>query len=469
MRSRTGFTLIELMVAMALTLFIMVILSQAFVLALTTFSGLKGIGDMQLNLRSAATIIRSDLGNYHFDGSRRVSDPDIAINPPRQGFFMVYQGKPSYEVNGANRISVWPNTCEGLDTEGVYSYVSVNHVLYFTTRLLGNSYEDFYRTPLGAANGLTFLNLTPLGVNPQAAADSTLTPIINQPNVSQTFASAWAEIYYCLMQTGSTAEPDNPGSTLGTPLYGLYRVMYVVPTDTLLINTKIPPFGAAAVNDFTGVSHGPALVGNPAHIDFFTPDDLANAQQPLFTTVGPNTKTPTNLRATRSLPMVPTPQPQYVTLFPKLPPTLKWVAAPAGGTLTNSIKPIQIFGDPTGLAAPRNALQVLPNVLSFNLQVMPKPDARFTTFPYFTDPEPQLGSANTIVADPGSGDPQINTPRLYDTGNYYDAKTFAPITAPTARYPYSNYPYPVMAIQITLRVWDTRSQQARQVTIVQDL
>lgn len=45
-----GFTLIELMVAMALTLFIMTILSQAFTLAIDTFSALKGIGDMQVNL-----------------------------------------------------------------------------------------------------------------------------------------------------------------------------------------------------------------------------------------------------------------------------------------------------------------------------------------------------------------------------------------------------------------------------------
>ena len=52
-RARPGFTLIELMVALALTLFIMVILSQAFILSLDAFSGMKGIGDMQQNLRTA--------------------------------------------------------------------------------------------------------------------------------------------------------------------------------------------------------------------------------------------------------------------------------------------------------------------------------------------------------------------------------------------------------------------------------
>src|SRR5688572_22782402 len=49
---RGGFTLIELMVALALTLLIMVILSQAFILSLETFSRMKGIGDMQTSMRA---------------------------------------------------------------------------------------------------------------------------------------------------------------------------------------------------------------------------------------------------------------------------------------------------------------------------------------------------------------------------------------------------------------------------------
>src|SRR6516225_5172358 len=99
-RTRTGFTLIELMVAMALTLFIMVILSQAFVTSLETFSGMKALGDMQQDLRSAMVMLRDDLSQDHFEGKRRLSDLTTATLPtsemqthrPQAGFFAVRRG-----------------------------------------------------------------------------------------------------------------------------------------------------------------------------------------------------------------------------------------------------------------------------------------------------------------------------------------------------------------------------------------
>lgn len=57
-RTRTGFTLVELMVAMALTIFIMLILTQAFVIAIDTFTTLKAIGDTQEILRSGADAVQ---------------------------------------------------------------------------------------------------------------------------------------------------------------------------------------------------------------------------------------------------------------------------------------------------------------------------------------------------------------------------------------------------------------------------
>src|SRR5438874_1591336 len=84
-----GFTLVEVMVAMVLTLFIMVILTQAFVISVDTFRSLKGIGDMQEHLRAGANQLRFDLSQNHFEGQRRTSDPGVAslVNvPPREGF-----------------------------------------------------------------------------------------------------------------------------------------------------------------------------------------------------------------------------------------------------------------------------------------------------------------------------------------------------------------------------------------------
>src|SRR5262249_5376277 len=106
---RSAFTLVEMLVAMALTIFVMVILSECFILGLETFSGLKAIGDMQEELRSAANVLRADLCQDHFEGKRRLSDPvasftggynqtlpNLATIPERikEGFFVIGQGYP---------------------------------------------------------------------------------------------------------------------------------------------------------------------------------------------------------------------------------------------------------------------------------------------------------------------------------------------------------------------------------------
>src|ERR1700742_3562361 len=98
MQRRAGFTLVELMVATALTLFLMVILTQAFVMSLETFAAMKGIGDMQINLRTAANMLKNDLSQPHFESSRRLSDMNangpLVLSQNQQiqaGFFAVMQ------------------------------------------------------------------------------------------------------------------------------------------------------------------------------------------------------------------------------------------------------------------------------------------------------------------------------------------------------------------------------------------
>jgi prepilin-type N-terminal cleavage/methylation domain-containing protein len=68
-KTRRGFTITELLVAMALIVLIMSILSQAFVEGLETFRHLKGIGDLQERLRTAAIDLREDvrLARVHTD------------------------------------------------------------------------------------------------------------------------------------------------------------------------------------------------------------------------------------------------------------------------------------------------------------------------------------------------------------------------------------------------------------------
>src|SRR5262245_19865485 len=93
MRNRSAFTILEMMVVIALTLFIMIVLQQSCSAGLDTFRDLKALGDMEEELRGATGLLRRDLAADHFEGKRRLSDRSIwAPNPPREGFFRVYQG-----------------------------------------------------------------------------------------------------------------------------------------------------------------------------------------------------------------------------------------------------------------------------------------------------------------------------------------------------------------------------------------
>src|SRR5262249_19862414 len=93
MRRRQAFTLVELLVAMALILFMMAILSQAFVAATRSFREIKAAGDLAEKLRAVSIQLRRELAADHFEGKKRLSQPTFwDSGPPRQGFFRIYQG-----------------------------------------------------------------------------------------------------------------------------------------------------------------------------------------------------------------------------------------------------------------------------------------------------------------------------------------------------------------------------------------
>src|SRR4051812_28367747 len=98
MRRRQGFTIIELLVSMALIVLIMSIISQAFVEGLETFRQLKGIGDLQEQLRTAAVPLRDDLMARHLNGDKKspvklseLGDPNNPIMIT-DGFFRIEGG-----------------------------------------------------------------------------------------------------------------------------------------------------------------------------------------------------------------------------------------------------------------------------------------------------------------------------------------------------------------------------------------
>ena len=372
-RSRAGFTLIELMVAMALTLFIMVIMSQAFVTSLETFTALKGLGDMSRNLRTAEVLLRDDLGQDHFEGKRRLSDLNnsitgntnqIVAQPPQAGFFAVRRSTAASAATGA------PYFYEGKDGFGVPSYRATDHMIYMTVKRKGNRQENFFTTALPAANpselDTFFSQPTAYNLSATNLADSTLTtPYTVGSGVTPGFySSQWTEVLYFLKQTGNTSVANDPNSSIAgsTPIFSLFRAQWAMLPDPTSVNNA----SGLTINTFAGLSCN--VIGGK--VQFFSPSDAAKGQR-----VIPNFD-------------------------------------PAGF-------------NPVGFS--RLETLVCPNVISFQVQVMP------------------LNSSVFDDATPPAA------PLLYDT------TIFGPASLG------------LKAIQVTLRVWDPTTQQTRQITIVQDL
>ena len=87
-RRRRAFTLQELLVALSLILFIMVILTEQFRAGMETFRNLKAIGDLNERLRAAAIVLRRDMQSAHFDTHRFivVGLRDGAVDAKEAGF-----------------------------------------------------------------------------------------------------------------------------------------------------------------------------------------------------------------------------------------------------------------------------------------------------------------------------------------------------------------------------------------------
>ena len=75
MRKRQAFTLVEMMVSMALVIFIMVLLSQAFVASMQSFRLLKGVGD----LKNTRLVEESGIEDYLADRYAIVGNPEECL------------------------------------------------------------------------------------------------------------------------------------------------------------------------------------------------------------------------------------------------------------------------------------------------------------------------------------------------------------------------------------------------------
>jgi hypothetical protein len=208
-RGRPAITLIEMMVTMALTLVIMLILTESFKISLDFVRGSNSTGQMMYQLNGAGAVMTRDLKSEHFlrdatrqNGGVRLSDLRADLTappwaPPKRGFFRI-QNPP-------------PTAAPATDREGFDVRTSTNHQLHFTVVLPGTN-----DSTLGLANA--------------GAA---------------TYRSRVMEVAYFLVPTGRTS----PGAG-GQPLHDLIR----------RYRLAVPTGEGAAINAGAGADPGGEVI-----------------------------------------------------------------------------------------------------------------------------------------------------------------------------------------------------------------
>ena len=260
-KQRSGLTLVEMLVALALTVFIMAILSEAFVTGLNAMRKIKALADVEQKLRAVADVLRRDLQADHFEGARRLSqltasgrvvpqsipNPFVGITPtglppsraefyemlapyqlvsPELGYFSLREFKVPAEILGAS-----PSTFEGLDREGRPVERDEDDELAFTVRLPSNDPGNWMdaRVPTGDL------------LDDYGTVNSRFDYVNNGRYLSQCF-----EVYYFLRHDEQRYGTLTGAAPALVSTFNLYRRQLAVPADNaavqnILATPGVPP------------------------------------------------------------------------------------------------------------------------------------------------------------------------------------------------------------------------------------
>ncbi len=356
-RFRQAFTIVELLVSMALIVLIMAILSEAFVAGLGTFHRLKAIGDTQEKMRTATINLRLDLLRQHFRPSARKLSSEFYVRPSA-GFFRIQGTLP---------------TPEGIDGDGIPSSRATDHILHFSVRLTGVRREDYFSARVPASTPPSGL----LPLERQGPAAFQERGLMNSQN---------AEVAYWLQPTGEFAGT--------TRLHTLHRRIRLAGSFNPLLNPRPQQVPISFTGAYAEVSCQPDRPpGNPNFLYFNDLTDLAD----------PKTRSMMNAARTLSEP-----------------------------------KPM---GTPPESISLRGDDVLLSDVISFEVKVL----------------RPGHSDFEDVASIPQYRVPGSNPPfGVYDTANFE-----TPTIPPNDLW--------IVAVQVVLRVWHFKTQQTRQITVIQDM
>jgi type II secretory pathway pseudopilin PulG len=460
--SRTGFTLVEMLVATALIIFVMLILTTAFTAGLGALRIMRGVGHLQEQLRYATSVLRRDLAAPHFGREQTaLKGPYLSQqrldmydwSPPKEGFFRIWQGKTSVYEGGT-----YPNGAPIVtDGDGLASYAmdaSGLSYLHFTVRSepgmgQGSGRDKYFSTRSLKSSGIASANITKYSKREYlyvGLPDIGPYQLLDDAHQDDTFYSSWAEVAYFIQPSGQLAGSSS--------LYTLYR------RRRLLIDSRFPV-------SLAPVTVTPAIRSTLADVSFY--------EQP----------TAPPLLALNTPGEVTAPFRRF-NMTPTIPAGVSSNTYPNSTPNPNSLTPIPATDVNSG-----GDDILLENVLSFDVKAI-------WESPYKTDPVTGLNKGDSrfpLINDPRSfatnsdnpfddlpatpaarGNTSLASPmRVFDTwssaGNYSVWKN----RYMSSDFTLANGPYTiplrvrVKALQIRIRVWDIKTQQTRQVTIIQDV
>ena len=441
MRQRQGFTITELLVAFALIMFIMVILTEAFTAGLESFRILKAIGDMQERMRSVSIILRRDLQKEHFENKdnrgNRLSDIDLRIgrgSPPDEGFFRIWQRNNPADANPMSL--TWNSTrdfgvssLEGQDLDGIPTTVSTEHVLHFTIKLpLGSLPANYMFVQLPGYSAADETNLATQGG--QVSVDI---------QKASTMPSHWAEVVYFLVpKIGRTAK--------GTQLYSLYRRQRLLAHPGVSASlTPSNEYNSISLSNNAGATAGTMQVNTPASI--------TEPRNRFGSSGGMEGAYP---GASNN------------------PPFQGWSLEDTLGFNYAQTQYGQAGDD-----------LLLTDVVAFDVKVIQQGYPTANGIPVFADlPPASAGSNPTFKAGvpfsvfdswsknklpPGStaGSPYYGETNPSTGRSYWDGRPIDTDAATNTLQAPSRIR--IIAIQVTVRVWDEKTEQSRQVSIIQEM
>lgn len=386
MLRRRGFTLVELMVALALIIFIMSILSEAFVAAAKVFRDFKAIGDMNGKLRSATQLLRDDLSSSHFEDDRKLSDANFwQVGPPRLGFFRIWQQAAA--------------TNEGVDIDSIESWRGNGTWLHLSVRKRGNEPQDFFLADLSNAAGSPLLTVLPGGA-----------PLDSRYQDSTIFKSQWAEVAWFLKPNGAFVNAN-------TPLYAVYRRQRLAVQDNYYLNWNAPgPVSLTPPGGYEEISWWP----NGTNYYFNMPTDLTVPERRF----GMNN------------------------------------TANSGGIPTETDGSYPIF-----TAGNVSSDVMLTDVISMDVRVLVAGQTEFYDLATLPGATFNNSAFNTVTINGTATAVKVFDTWSSASDGIADYSGWA--TAGTA----TSAPLQVqiLAIKVTFRIWDFKTEQARQVSIIQDL